>query len=410
MLTSEQNMLLTRVADGAPMGRMLRQHYWLPAILSSRLIADGAPIRVRLFGENFVAFRATDGRVGFLAEACPHRGVSLTLARNEDCALRCMLHHWKISVTGEVLEVPNEPNNPEAFAKTVRVNHYPTREGAGIVWVWLGTGEAPPCPDFEWMDLPPSHAYSCGIELNANWLQGVEATLDSSHIPLLHQSWAETSPTGFGATRANAAVRYQFDSQPYGYRAAALRELPDGRCIARVTEFIMPYYALIAPIWDATGDPHQDRIVIIAVPVDDEHLIQWYIYYNPEKPVDSWRRTQRANTWPMAGGLPGTRDNAWGQDRQAMRNGSSTGFREIVIEDFVTQVSMGPIVDRAKEYLCSADQAIIRARRLFLEAVMDFQTGGIPKSAQHERIQYAAIRATGGIISSADADWRGLAR
>ena len=83
MLSREDNELLTRVSGDAPMGQMIRQHWWVPAGLSAKLEADGAPVRVRLFGSNYVAFRATDGTVGFFDEACPHRGASLALAPNE---------------------------------------------------------------------------------------------------------------------------------------------------------------------------------------------------------------------------------------------------------------------------------------------------------------------------------------
>src|SRR5690606_34268359 len=123
MSTKEENELLTRVENDAPMGRMLRQLYWMPAVLSCRLEADGAPVRVKLFGERFVAYRSTDGRVGFLNEACPHRGASLALARNEDNALRCVFHGWKFSVAGQVLEVPNEVSDPERFKDTVKLKH-----------------------------------------------------------------------------------------------------------------------------------------------------------------------------------------------------------------------------------------------------------------------------------------------
>lgn len=407
MTTREENELLTRVENGAPMGKMLRQLYWVPAVLSSRLERNGAPVRVKLFGDRFVAFRTDDGRVGFLNEACPHRGVSLALGRNEDNALRCIFHGWKICVSGEVLETPNEVNNPECFRKTVKVKHYPTREGAGLVWVWLGEGEAPPAPNFEWMDLPPEQAYSCGLELNSNWLQGVEATIDSSHIAVLHQSHLTASSMDMAATRANLGVRYKFEDTSYGYRAAALRDAPSGECVARVTEFVMPYYGLIPPIWSGKN---QDRTVIIAVPVDDHHLIQWYTYYNTEKPVDSMKRTQRANTWPMAGGIVNDADKAWGQNRQLMANGNHTGFTDIVIEDFVTQISMGPIVDRSEEYLCSADHAIIRLRRNLLKALRQYQAGDLPASASPEGRDYAYISATGGTLKSGEEDWRALPR
>jgi phthalate 4,5-dioxygenase oxygenase subunit len=75
-ITREQNELLVRVEGDAPMGRLLKENYWIPACLSAQLPAGGDPRRVRLFGKDHVAFRATDGRVGFLDERCPHRGAS----------------------------------------------------------------------------------------------------------------------------------------------------------------------------------------------------------------------------------------------------------------------------------------------------------------------------------------------
>ena len=128
------------------MGRLMRENYWIPAFLSTQVEADGAPLRVRLVGGNYVAFRATDGRIGFFDEGCPHRQTSLVLARNEECGLRCIFHGWKIDVSGKVTDVPTHSPNPEAFAAKVPVAHYPTHEGGGIVWVWLGAQPAPTFP------------------------------------------------------------------------------------------------------------------------------------------------------------------------------------------------------------------------------------------------------------------------
>ena len=95
MLTSEDNELLCRVGPGTPMGDLMRQ-YWIPALLSSELPApDCPPLRVRLLGENLIAFRATSGEVGLIQNACPHRGASLFFGRNEEEGLRCVYHGWK---------------------------------------------------------------------------------------------------------------------------------------------------------------------------------------------------------------------------------------------------------------------------------------------------------------------------
>ncbi len=95
MLSNTDNEILCRVGPGTPMGDVMRQ-YWLPALMSSELPGpDSEPLRLRLLGENLIAFRATSGKVGVVADACPHRGASLFFGRNEEEGLRCVYHGWK---------------------------------------------------------------------------------------------------------------------------------------------------------------------------------------------------------------------------------------------------------------------------------------------------------------------------
>jgi phthalate 4,5-dioxygenase oxygenase subunit len=71
---------------------------------------------------------------------------------------------------------------------------------------------------------------------------------------------------------------------------------------------------------------------------------------------------------------------------------------------------MGPIVDRSQEYLCSADQAIVRVRRQLLDEVRGFIDGKPPKSGQSDGMSYKDIRAVGGRLGSASEDWRQISR
>jgi len=101
MLSQQDNELLCRVGPGTAMGQLMRE-YWIPAVLSSELPApDCPPLRVRLLGEDLIAFRATSGQVGLVANACPHRGASLFFGRNEEEGLRCVYHGWKFDVDGQ---------------------------------------------------------------------------------------------------------------------------------------------------------------------------------------------------------------------------------------------------------------------------------------------------------------------
>src|SRR3954449_2043787 len=144
MLSREENELITRVGPGTPMGNAMRR-YWIPACLSSEIAEpDCPPVRVKLLGEDLVAFRDSDGRIGLVDEFCPHRRVSLYFGRNEECGLRCIYHGWKFDTSGACVDMPSEP--PESnFKDKVSVRAYPVREFAGTAWAYFGpTSETVP--------------------------------------------------------------------------------------------------------------------------------------------------------------------------------------------------------------------------------------------------------------------------
>lgn len=390
MLSREDNELLTRVCGDAPLGRMLRTHSWIPAAISPQLVADGAPLRVRLLGDDFVAFRGTDGRVGFLDEACPHRGVSLALARNEDNALRCIFHGWKYSVDGRCLEVPTQPVNHESFCKHVRVNHYPVREAAGVVWVYLGTGEPPRFHDFEFLGLPtPTHVYASVQRGEYNWLQAVETTMDSAHLGILHAS--SIGMLGdIGITKDYTAPTYETEHKPYGFRYASIRSLKDGNAYVRVNTFVAPWFSLIAPI----NNKDSGGTVQFTIPCDDEHSLFFFLEYRrtgvslADSPV--MKGCTDLADWPP--NLTGGPETSWGQDRDAMKNGHFTGFPgNILTEDLAVVTSMKPIVDRTKEQLNAADAAIMNVRRSVLENIRTFQNGEVPAFARRAEVDEPSI-------------------
>src|SRR5205807_7732499 len=174
MLTREENELLCRVGPGTPMGQTLRR-YWLPACLSEELPQPaGDPIRLRLLGEDFVAFRDAEGQVGVLDEACPHRGASLVLGRVEDCGLRCLYHGWKFGVDGTIQETPTEPAE-SSFKQRVQAPAYPVREAGDLVWVYLGPPELkPPFPDYPWFHVPAEYRSPTKAVYDCNYMQILE--------------------------------------------------------------------------------------------------------------------------------------------------------------------------------------------------------------------------------------------
>ena len=392
MVTKKKNELLTRVEGHAPMGRLMRENYWIPACLSSQLVADDAPLRVRLLGTDYVAFRATDGRVGFLDERCPHRGVSLALARNEDCGLRCIFHGWKIDVSGKVVDVPTHSPNPEKFAARVKVGHYPSHEGGGIVWVWLGAQPAPRFPELAFTSLPQRRVWMTITKMDCNWLQGIEATIDSAHIGTLHAAYmapARDRGERDGAfSMANLAPKYEVKRQPYGLDAVAHRPQADGTDYLRTTCYIVPYVSLTPFSEEVPG------VAFIVSPIDDTHCNLFYGIWSPSLDIDdgggipgvlaSAKGTlpyDPHNYAPLTGG----RDANYGQDRMAMKQGHFSGFvGGLLQEDVAAQGSMGPIVDRSLDHMSSSDVAIAQARLLLLAALDDMAAGRVPVGAGAE--------------------------
>jgi phthalate 4,5-dioxygenase len=365
-MTPKDNERLTRVTGDAPMARLLRENYWIPFARSEALKPGAAPQRVRLLGHDLVAYRGEDGTLGLMDEFCPHRRASMALARIEGCNLRCIYHGWVMDNTGRVIEVPSEGDRSPLFAARTKVDRYLVREGGGLVWAFLGQQEPPELPPLPFMTVPPEGRWWSRMTVKCNWLQGFEGALDSVHLNWLHQGWrdADTSMTSFSKTEAPS---YEIGETDYGLRTAAIRNAPDDpdKVHFRVAEFIAPFYAFSAARQPAIPT---DCSVFISVPVDDETHLLFFGWWD-----ETGSLTDVSSYFPgldqddlLKGDY--TRENNWGQDREAMAKGHFSGFTPSVLhEDLGVQSSMGPIVDRSLENLCGTDLAIVRMRAYLLD-------------------------------------------
>jgi len=405
MLTQEENELLTRVENGAPMGEMIRQYYWLPAVPSVKLVADGAPVLVRLLGTNYVAFRTTDGRAGVIDELCPHRKTSMMTARNENNGLRCIFHGWKLDVNGRVIEAPNQVGDQAQFCQRVKTTQYHVKECGGIVWVWLGKGDTPPrFTDLPFTHLPPEQRSVTSVIVPTNWVQGVEASMDSSHVGSLHESTVYQTAGG-GNQRLHMAEEkaptLEFEDRSYGYRYAALRDLHDGRVYARVNNFVLPWYGVICP-------PHEGGpgTVFFSVPSDDTTHRAWFVHFNMTRPLGMTNMSGTPDVWNFPPLPPGTREENYGQNRDLMKRGHASGFwQHLGTEDFAMFLGQGPIADRTTEQLCSADGAIVRLRAQLIKSAREFAEGKVPALAVNP--EYDKAVSIGGELP-VGVDWRTL--
>ncbi|MGP0089799.1 MAG: Rieske 2Fe-2S domain-containing protein [Xanthobacteraceae bacterium] len=380
MLRHEENMALTQVGPGTPMGRFMRR-YWLPAAkLEQFPEAGGAPVRVRLLGEALVAFRDPGGKPGLLGEFCPHRGASLAYGRNEEGGLRCLYHGWKMGCVGLVLESPPEPA-ARTFAKKLAHPSYPVREAGGLLWTYMGPRELePPFPKFPWLDLPESHLLVVKMHQATNYLQGVEGDLDPAHPNYLHRdfelgdhaSWSGAGWRSIAALMSDGSPAIECEETPYLMRVGAIRTTndPDLKYV-RSTEWIAPFYCYIA-----TG-PHESRLFKAWHPIDDYSCYTFYIHFDPDRPLDveaiyaNWGH----RTSPPDYKTVHTLENMHLQDRERMKRGNFSGVLGASIQDRAVQESMGPLYDRTKEHLGTSDKAVIFYRRLLLKKLEEMDEG-----------------------------------
>ena len=410
MLSREENEVVTRVGPDTPMGKTIRR-YWVPALLSSEIPnPDCPPARVRLLGEDLIAFRDSEGRIGLLDEFCPHRRVSLYFGRNEECGLRCIYHGWKFDVTGQCIEMMNEPEEFD-FKHKVRTTAYPTCEMGGIVWAYLGPAEKmPPLPKFAWTQAPAAHRHVTKVIEECNWLQALEGGIDTSHAPILHRLLTDTSTRG-GFKPSSPFVRGKapklvVDITDYGYQYAGIRPLDGSDNVhIRTYHFIMPFHQ-IRPHKTESG--LQGDAGHIWVPIDDENCAVYNWVFTPDGAMTEEDRMERGlgngplHVDPVTFRSKANRSNNYMLDRLVQKTETFSGIDGINAQDRALQESMGRIVDRSKEHLGPADKAIIQARKLLRQAVKSVEAGGAPDGTS---TSYYALRAHEAIVRR-DADWR----
>ena len=343
-------------------------------------------MRVRLLGEDLIAFRDTNGRVGLVEQHCPHRGASLFFGRNEACGLRCVYHGWKFDVSGACVDMPSEPAESN-FRNKVHATAYPTRERNGIIWAYMGPPERqPPFPEFEWTGLPSSHRYVAKFRLECNYLQASEGSYDLAHLNFLHyfQGLDEVQ----NGVRSLEPLRHDglvprvlacpVAITPYGLWSGKIRGGADfdGEIHTNV-EFVLPSLSAFANgrVADARDQP--GYTVNWHVPIDDEHHWRYLLLFSRIGPLGPDAMVEPGIMVDYH--LTRNKSNRYLQDREEQRLDTYAGMGPIfVVQDAYATETAGEIQDRTQEHLAASDAALAAARRLMLRAIKDVQEGRDP--------------------------------
>ena len=394
LLTLEENRRLTETGVGTPMGDLFRS-YWQPLLLTRELGPDGEPKRLRIFGEDFIAFRNSEGKVGVVEPRCSHRGADLFFGRNEECGLRCAYHGWKFDVEGNCVDLPTstpeiaERTKPKAAIRALQVQEY-----GDLVWGYLGDGIAPELPKFEFAELPASQRFVSKKFQQCNWAQAVEGGLDTAHFSYLHAAMSSGDKVSLmgkmGLNEPPSVARYRWlveDGMPdftvlkhnAGLVLGASRKADRDDLYWRITQFMTPNHSLAPNSFP--GDMCQGNSW---VPVDDHSCWIFCFAYHLERDLTDQERAQYEKGSGIFAAVDENyiplrnRENDYLIDRDRQKNLNFTGIEGISEQDAAIADSQGLIADRTKELLGQTDLGIVRFRQIMLEAASDLEKGQSP--------------------------------
>jgi len=430
MLSTEQNELMCRIGPGTPMGNLIRQ-YWLPALPSYEFAApDSPPKRMRLLGENVVMFRDSNGSMGCVVEACPHRGASLFFGRNEEAGLRCVYHGWKFDTAGICVDMPSEPAESN-FKSKVRVRAYPCRDINHMVWVYMGPRETPPpLPDFPILSLPAENVEPPVFMMEeANWVQNLEGDTDTMHTEWIHARLTPEIPqTNPGEMPGMWGPHWRsaFEKPPskieavpteYGAVYAAKRRVSDDQYWHRINQFIFPIFTMVG------GDAHAVNLRA-HLPIDDSHSILISQTGSLTGPVPEERRRSKEFSDPFwaAGGYvkrtsdptsyfytTANRHNDFFRDYEAEKTTALSGIpfvwnlQDRAMTELMTGPNGEPMYDRTREHLATTDAMCILVRKQLIKAATALRDHGeLPANVDNAHANHVNHACA---VWSNDTDW-----
>lgn len=343
MLSQKENERLTLVGRGTPAGEFLRR-YWHPVAVAVELKEN--PIkRLRILGEELVLYRGENESYGLVAEQCAHRGASLAYGKIEGNNIRCAYHGWLYNLEGKCIEQPAEPE-ASTFKNRVRQTAYPVQKLAGLLYAYMGPKPAPLLPRYDVLARNDGERRIVVLpQLDCNWLQPMENSVDPTHNHYLHSSRTGRPVHG---DEDKETKKYEFEVFEYGIMKKRFASNGDGKLE------LVNAHPLVFP--NMLRQRHgREHYLQYRVPVDDTHTLFFEVYFFESR--DGSPIEQRGDPPVEYAPSHKTPDGTYKMER-------------VWMQDYMAWETAGPIYDRTREHLATGDKGIITFRKL-LKAQID---------------------------------------
>jgi 5,5'-dehydrodivanillate O-demethylase len=372
MLSQAENDNLARVGPGTPAGELLRR-YWHPVAMAAELTEDNPIKALEILGEKLVAFRLPPGpgeteiRYGLMEEQCQHRLASLAYGTVDNEGIRCPYHGWKYDLGGQCIEQPAEPPGSN-YKNEIRAPAYPVQKMAGLLWAYMGPLPAPLLPRWDVLVREDGIRSAMVVsDLECNWLQAMENSVDPAHFYWLH-GYA-FNPSKKAMDRGHASEKNEFIRFEYGIMK---RRITPGRTPSdppTVDEHPLVFPTTLRNVTEGRMKRSNGALtaslprhtVDIRVPLDDKRTRIFCVHFAPTA----------ADTAPPGQELP--YEYLPVKDQEGRYR-----FELIKAQDAMAWETQGRLADRSREHLGSSDRGVVMFRKLLKEQIDVVRNGGDP--------------------------------
>ena len=144
---------------------MIRNQWYV--ILEGREVRPRKPLGVKRLGEKLVLWRDEKGAIQCVADACAHRGASLSLGKVAGDCIECPFHGIRFDGEGKGRHIPaNGAACP--VPPNFSLRSYPVHESDGLVWIFWGDGEIAALAILMRLAVAASVSWSNGLTLFAS--------------------------------------------------------------------------------------------------------------------------------------------------------------------------------------------------------------------------------------------------
>ena len=336
---------------GTLAGRYLRM-FWQPVYVSSEL-KTGHAVPIRIMGEDFTLYRGESGAAYVVDFRCAHRGTQLSVGWVEQDCLRCFYHGWKYDGTGQCVEQPAEG---ESFAQKIKIRSCPTEEYLGLIFAYLGAGDAPRFTRYAELEENGEIEVQSYIRY-CNYFNSLENGIDQAHVPFTH---ARSNFTKFGLNWDIPKITAE--ETDYGIAMYGTRK----NGIARVNHYLMPNILYIKGSPESSNEGWREAFAW-RVPVDDvsHRSFNIALIHVTGEAAELLRGRQRLQQEIVAK-LPSANEMAARALAGQISVHDIAERPDIVnIQDHVAQQGQGAIPNRNAERLGRSDVAVILLRQIW---------------------------------------------